>query len=137
MKPITSFLLPVALLVSAGCSGPDVSKPTAGPQQTVIVHLDPKSTPGGKLSAEVVMPLEEELSVAVNKGGLGKVDGNEFKIDGSEGSIVILTSDSEQVFKVIEPILQASPLGRNSRVELRAGEKDSTTREISVETKTP
>ena len=126
------YFVLVVLSALTACSKPS---PTDS-QETVIVHLDPGSAPEGKLGPELVAPLERELGAAVYSSGFGKLDGNEFATDGSEGSLIIYGSDSEQVFKVIEPILRTSPLGRNARVELRAGGKDSSIREIRVETKT-
>ncbi|MBI4759767.1 MAG: hypothetical protein ACOYYF_04200 [Chloroflexota bacterium] len=100
--------------------------------QAVIVFLE-----GKNLSEEVykeydVSTLEDQLIEIIESQSLGEYDGNEF---GTEGVVLYMyTSDAENLFSTIEPILQAYPLCKNARVIIRQGGPGSQQRMVLLST---
>jgi hypothetical protein len=99
-------------------------------EQAVLIHLD-----GVGLSPEVyekydLATLEDQLTNALRRNGVGEVDGNE--IGEKEVVIFLYGPDAEKIFIAIETILRSYPLCRNAKVVIRYGVPGSSQREIKI-----
>jgi hypothetical protein len=89
----------------------------AGPsQQEVEVHFVYGST-----NFQYVYALGDKIQVAIAEAKVGEYDGHALPADGSEGRYFVIGPDAEAIFKVIAPVLEASPLMRGATVTLRFG----------------
>jgi hypothetical protein len=79
---------------------------------------------GSKNSAKNA-PLEQEvgdqIQLAINEAKVGEYDGHALPADGSEGRYFVYGPDAEAIFKVMEPVLAASPLMSGAKVTLHYG----------------
>ena len=95
--------------------------------QAVLINLD-----GKNLSDEIykdydLSTLEDRLIEIIEKNKLGEYDGNEFS---EEGAIIyIYSSDAENLFTSIKPILQNYPLCKNAKIVIRKGVPGASQRE--------
>jgi hypothetical protein len=85
-------------------------------EQEVEVHFDYGST-----NFQHVYALGDQISFAVAEGKVGEYDGHALPADGSEGRYFVTGPDAEAIFKVIAPVLEASPLMRGATVTLHYG----------------
>ena len=74
-------------------------------EQEVEVHFAYGST-----NFQHVYALGDQIQAAIVEAKVGEYDGHALPADGSEGRYFIFGPDSEAIYKVIEPILAASPL---------------------------
>jgi hypothetical protein len=84
--------------------------------QEVEVHFAYGST-----NFQHVYALGDELQNAIVEAKVGEYDGHALPADGSEGRYFIYGPDAEAIYKVIAPVLQASPLMRGATVTLHYG----------------
>jgi hypothetical protein len=90
---------------------------TSGPpRQEVEVHFAYGST-----NFQYVYSLGDQIQLAIADAKVGEYDGHALPADGSEGRYFVIGPDAEAIFKVIAPVLEASPLMRGATVTLRYG----------------
>ena len=85
-------------------------------QQEVEVHFAYGST-----NFQYVYALGDKIQVAIAEAKVGEYDGHALPADGSEGRYFVIGPDAEAIFRVIAPVLEASPLMRGATVTLRFG----------------
>ena len=86
------------------------------PEQEVEVHFAYGST-----NFQYVYSLGDEIQTAIAEAKVGEYDGHAIPADGSEGRYFVYGPDAEAIFKVIAPVLEASPLMRGATVTLHFG----------------
>jgi hypothetical protein len=84
--------------------------------QEVEVHF-----PYGSTNFQYVYALGDEIQAAIAEAKVGEYDGHSLPADGSEGRYFVYGPDAEAIFKVIAPVLEASPLMRGATVTLHFG----------------
>lgn len=108
----------------------------------------PSSSSGAKHSVVVdfqygsddlspVFALEDQLIAAIKAAGAGEFDGNEFGIDGSDGSIFsgsffMFGPDADRLFEAIRPVLESSLLMRGAIAIKCYGPPEDGVRQIRV-----
>jgi hypothetical protein len=75
----------------------------------------------GSTNFQHVYALGDQIQVAIAEAKVGEYDGHALPADGSEGRYFIYGPDAEAIFRVIAPVLEASPLMRGATVTLRFG----------------
>jgi hypothetical protein len=85
-------------------------------QQEVEVHFAYGST-----NFQFVYALGDQIQLAVSEAKVGEYDGHELPADGSEGRYFAFGPDAEAIFRVILPVLEASPIMRGATVTLWFG----------------
>jgi hypothetical protein len=75
----------------------------------------------GSTNFQYVYALGDQLQLAITEAKVGEYDGHAIPADGSEGRYFVYGPDAEAIFKVIAPVLEASPLMRGATVTLRYG----------------
>jgi hypothetical protein len=85
-------------------------------QQEVEVHFAYGST-----NFQYVYALGDKIQLAIAEAKVGEYDGHALPADGSEGRYFVIGPDAEAIFKVIAPVLEASPLMRGATVTLHFG----------------
>jgi hypothetical protein len=85
-------------------------------QQEVEIHFAYGST-----NFQYVYSLGDEIQNAIADAKVGEYDGHALPADGSEGKYFIYGPDAEAIYKVIAPVLAASPLMREATVTLLYG----------------
>jgi len=73
----------------------------------------------GSTNFQHVYAFEEQLLTAVSDTKVGEFSGHELAADGSDGRLFLYGPDAEAIFRVISPVLTASPLMRGATVTLR------------------
>ena len=86
------------------------------PDQAVIVRFNYGSTDLSRL-----FDLEGKLEAAITSAKVGEYDGNEVAVDGSDGVLYMYGPDADQLFRVVEPILKATPFMNGAKVTVRYG----------------
>ena len=85
-------------------------------QQEVIVYFSYGST-----NFQHLYSLEDSLRIAISEAKAGEYDGHEVATDGSDGAYYMFGPDAEALYKVISPVLAASPFMRGAKVSLLFG----------------
>ncbi len=85
-------------------------------EQEVEVHFAYGST-----NFQHVYAFGDQLENAIAESKVGEYDGHAIPADGSDGRYFIFGPDAEAIYKVIAPILEASPLMRGATVTLHFG----------------
>jgi len=85
-------------------------------EQEVEVHFAYGST-----NFQHVYALGDLLQNAIAEAKVGEYDGHAIPADGSEGRYFIYGPDAEAIYKVIAPVLEASPLMRGATITLHYG----------------
>jgi hypothetical protein len=75
----------------------------------------------GSTNFQYVYALGDQIQSAIAEAKVGEYDGHALPADGSEGRYFIYGPDAEAIFRVIAPVLEASPLMRGATVTLRFG----------------
>jgi hypothetical protein len=88
----------------------------APPEQEVEVLFEYGST-----NFQYVYALGDQIQLAINEAKVGEYDGHALPADGSEGRYFVYGPDAEAIFKVMEPVLAASPLMSGATVTLHYG----------------
>jgi hypothetical protein len=86
--------------------------------QEVEVHFEYGST-----NFQYVYALGDQIQLAILEAKVGEYDGHAIPADGSEGRYFVYGPDAEAIFKVIAPVLAASPLMSGATVILRYGRR--------------
>ena len=77
--------------------------------------------------------LEDKLKTVISNAGVGEYDGNEIAIDGKDGSLYMYGQNADNLYKVVKPILEATPFMKGAKVKLRYGPpKDGVREKIYV-----
>jgi hypothetical protein len=85
-------------------------------EQEVEIHFEYGST-----IFQYVYALGDKIRIAVAEAKVGEYDGHALPADGSEGRFFVNGPDAEEIFKVIAPLLEESPLMRGATVTLYFG----------------
>ena len=85
-------------------------------QQEVEIHFAYGST-----NFQHAYALGDKIQLAVAEAKVGEYDGHALPADGSEGRYFVNGPDAEAIFKVLAPVLEASPLMRGAKVTLYFG----------------
>jgi hypothetical protein len=83
-------------------------------------------------SLDALFNLEEQLTSAINKAGVGEFDGNDVAPDLSDGTLYMYGPDADAIFSVIQPILASVPFMNGATVCLRYGPPEEGVRERQV-----
>ena len=75
----------------------------------------------GSTNFQYVYALGDQLHIAVSEAKAGEYDGHEIASDGSECKFFLVGPDAEAIFRVIAPVLEASPLTRGAVITLLFG----------------
>ncbi len=85
-------------------------------EQEVEVHFEYGST-----NFQYAYALGDKIQRAIAEAKVGEYDGHALPADGSDGRYFVRGPDAEAIFKVIAPVLEASPLMRGATVTLHYG----------------
>jgi hypothetical protein len=96
-----------------GSKSTEKSGPSA---QEVEVHFLYGST-----NFQYAYALGDQIQIAIAEAKVGEYDGHALPADGSEGRYFVYGPDAEAIFRVIAPVLEASPLMRGAKVTLHYG----------------
>jgi hypothetical protein len=96
-----------------GSKNEDKSGPA---EQEVEVHFEYGST-----NFQFVYALGDQIRSTVAEAKVGEYEGHALPADGSEGRYFVCGPDAEAIFRVIAPVLEASPLMRGATITLRYG----------------
>jgi hypothetical protein len=108
---------------------PTGGMPAAGAEQAVIVHL--AIGPAG-LDFPVLQALEDRLSAAIETSQVGEYDGNAVGPD--EAILYAYGPDADELFEVMQPILESSaPADGSYAVKRYGGADDPGAGEVRVE----
>ena len=88
------------------------------PEQEVEVYFSYGSTNFQHLYA-----LEDLVRHAITDAAVGQYEGHDLATDGSDGTFYMYGPDAEAIFRVIDPVLTASPLMRGATVTLWFGNR--------------
>jgi hypothetical protein len=86
------------------------------PAQEVEVYFEYGST-----NFQYVYALGDQIQRAIAEAKAGEYDGHSIPADGSDGRYFIYGPDAEEIFRVLKPVLEASPLMRGAKVTLHYG----------------
>jgi hypothetical protein len=75
----------------------------------------------GSTNFQHVYAFGDQLQNAITEAKVGEYDGHAIPADGSDGRYFIFGPDAEAIYKVIAPLLEASPLMRGATVTLHYG----------------
>ncbi|HWZ56414.1 MAG TPA: hypothetical protein VNZ63_10110 [Verrucomicrobiae bacterium] len=75
----------------------------------------------GSTNFQFVYALGDQIQLAVSEAKVGEYDGHALPADGSEGRYFVFGPDAEAIFRVIQPVLEASSLMRGATVTLWFG----------------
>src|SRR5215469_5536059 len=106
--------------------------PDACDEQAVLVFLVGASTQRGVYTPQSLAPLEDALSAALVRLGVGEFDGDEIGLQSANATLYMYGPDAEAMFGAIEKILRLSPLCQGARVIVRKGSPGSIQREIRI-----
>jgi len=104
----------------------------ASKEQAVLVFLAGTSPQARIYTPQTLAPLEEALSAALMRLGVGEFDGDEIGLQSGNAVLYLYGPDAEVLFSAIEEILRLSPLCNGARVVLRKGGPGSLQREIRI-----
>lgn len=125
MQVLKWLALAVGLTSATGASS--ASDVASAPEQAVVVHFTYGSTDLSRLFA-----LEERLESVLATSDAGEYDGNEIATDGSDGFLYLYGPDADRLFKVIEPVLRATPFMQGAQVTKRYGPPEDGVKESVV-----
>jgi hypothetical protein len=86
------------------------------PEQEVEVHFAYGST-----SFQHLYALEDVVRTTIVDAAVGHYEGHDVAADGSDGHFYMYGPDAEALYRVIDPVLAASPLMRGATVTLWFG----------------
>jgi hypothetical protein len=75
----------------------------------------------GSTNFQHVYSLGDKIRLAIVEAKVGEYDGHALPADGSECRYFVFGPDAEAIFRVIAPVLEASPLMRGATVTLHFG----------------
>ncbi len=75
----------------------------------------------GSTNFQHVYALGDQLHIAVTDAKAGEYDGHEITSGGGECKLFLFGQDAETIFRVITPVLEASPLTRGAIITLLFG----------------
>jgi len=78
----------------------------------------------GHENLEPLHELERKLRIALYNSGVGELDGHQMALDLLDGFLYFFGDNAEELFKVIKPILIATPFMKKAEVNLRFGISD-------------
>ncbi|MCU0760132.1 MAG: hypothetical protein MUF07_13175 [Steroidobacteraceae bacterium] len=97
-------------------------------EHAVIVYFDNY----GSTDLSRMHALEDALSDAIDKAGVGEFDGNEISSDGTDGTLYMYGPDADKLMAVVKPLLEKTDFTRQARVVLRYGPPADGVREVEV-----
>jgi hypothetical protein len=103
--------------------------PTASPEHAVIVTF-----PYGSGDLQRLFDLEDDLIVAIEAAGVGKFDGNEVAVDGSEASLYMYGPDADRLWEAVEPALRGCEWLKTATAQVRYGPPGAEKRLVEVGT---
>ena len=75
----------------------------------------------GSTNFQYMYSLGDQIQLAIVEAKVGEYDGHAIPADGSEGRYFANGPDAEAIYRVIAPVLEASPLMRGATITLRYG----------------
>lgn len=102
-----------------GISYPGVlmlTDPVHRPEQALIIQFQ-----SGSCDLSWVAELEDRIRHALARAGAGEYGGNEVAPGGSDVILRLYGWDADQLFRLIEPLLEEVPLLRGAEVSKRIG----------------
>jgi hypothetical protein len=78
----------------------------------------------GHENLEPLHELESKLRIALYNSAAGELDGHQMALDLLDGFLYFFGDNAEELFKVIKPILIATPFMKKAEVNLRFGISD-------------
>jgi hypothetical protein len=84
--------------------------------QAIVIHFAYMSRDLKRL-----YDLEDKLEELLAKSKVGRCDGHEIAVDGSDGLLYLYGPDAEQLYSLIKPTLLASDFMQGAKVKLRFG----------------
>ena len=75
----------------------------------------------GSTNFQYVYALGDKIQLAIQEAKVGQYDGHALPADGSQGRYFVFGPDAEAIFKIIQPVLAASPLMSGATVTLHYG----------------
>jgi hypothetical protein len=84
--------------------------------QAIVVHFT-----YGSRDLKRLYDLEDKLEELLAKSQLGRYDGHEIAMDGSDGFLYFYGADAEQLYAFVKPTLLASAFMRGATAKLRFG----------------
>lgn len=123
MNTLRTLILLLGIIVISFI--PAYSGAESATEHAVIVNFN-----YGSKDLKSLFTLEDKLEAAISKPGIGKYDGNEIAVDGSDGSLYMYGPSADNLFKVVKPILEATPFMKGAKVKLRYGPPKDGVREI-------
>ena len=97
------------------------------PEQAVIVHFQ-----YGRTDLQPLSEIEARLEAAIKNAGVGEFDGDEIAEDGSDGSLYMYGPDADNLFAIVQPILNSSDFMQGAFVTVRYGPPQVSTKEFKV-----
>ena len=107
-----------------------LDRPSAGPEQAVLVHLDGSGLPDHIYDEYDLSTIEDRLIDVIEREGLGEFDGNE--VGPGETTLYMYGPDAERLFAGIEQTMRTYPLCQGARVEIRRGGPGAEQREVRL-----
>ncbi len=86
------------------------------PEQEVEVYFSYGST-----NFQYLFALDDLLRHSISDAAVGHYEGHDVEADGSNGSFYMYGPDAEAIYRVIDPILAATPFMRGATVTLWFG----------------
>lgn len=127
MQVLKWLALALAVGLTSATGARSASDVASAPEQAVVVHFTYGSTDLSRLFA-----LEERLESVLATSDAGEHDGNEIATDGSDGFLYLYGPDADRLFKVIEPVLRATPFMQGAQVTKRYGPPEDGVKESVV-----
>jgi hypothetical protein len=95
--------------------------------EAVLIYLV-----GSGLDPDALVPLEDRLDETVRSTATGEFDGNDVAVSGTTATLYLYGPNAERLYAAISRVLDAEPLCRGARVEIRAGPPGSPARTVRV-----
>ncbi|HYJ37209.1 MAG TPA: hypothetical protein VEV87_01275 [Chitinophagaceae bacterium] len=76
--------------------------------------------------------LDDRLRQVLSENSLGRYDGHEIAMEGTDGSIYMYGPSAEKIFVAIKPILEETDFMRGAIASLRFGSRFAKTIEVEI-----
>jgi hypothetical protein len=93
-------------------------------EQALIIYLSDIGRHAEEIELDpldALLALQGQLAQAIERAGLGEVDGHEIALDDSEGSLYTYGPDAKAMLKAALPVLCPSVLAPGGTIKMRYG----------------